>query len=94
MSRVRYTHSGAPARLSHPLIDWRRCGHGIRIERRPHVTRRYSLLVMIVVRGVPASFSQYTIGISGCGARKTFIVVCPEEGDGCIAAGPGRFIRE
>ena len=38
--------------------------------------------------------AEYTIGIAGCGARKTFVVICPEEGDGCFAAGPGRFIRE
>jgi hypothetical protein len=38
--------------------------------------------------------AEYTIGIAGCGARKTLVVICPEEGDGCFAAGPGRFIRE
>jgi hypothetical protein len=38
--------------------------------------------------------AEYTIGIAGCGARKTFVVICPEEGDGCFAAGPGRFMRE
>ena len=38
--------------------------------------------------------AEYTVGVAGCGARKTFVVICPEEGDGCIAAGPGRFIRE
>jgi hypothetical protein len=32
--------------------------------------------------------AEYTIGVSGCGARKTFIVICPEESDGCFAAGP------
>jgi len=38
--------------------------------------------------------AEYTVGVAGCGARKTFVVICPEEGDGCFAAGPGRFIRE
>jgi hypothetical protein len=38
--------------------------------------------------------AEYTIGVSGCGVRKTFVVICPEEGDGCFAAGPGRFLRE
>ena len=38
--------------------------------------------------------AEYTNGIAGCGVRKTFVVICPEEGDGCFAAGPGRFIRE
>ncbi|HXJ80003.1 MAG TPA: hypothetical protein VMS64_15125 [Candidatus Methylomirabilis sp.] len=38
--------------------------------------------------------AEYTIGVSGCGKRTTFVVVCPDEGDGCFAAGPGRFMRE
>jgi hypothetical protein len=38
--------------------------------------------------------AEYTVGVSGCGKRTTFVVVCPEEGDGCFAAGPGRFMRE
>jgi hypothetical protein len=38
--------------------------------------------------------AEFTIGVSGCGRRTTFVVVCPEEGDGCFAAGPGRFLRE
>ena len=38
--------------------------------------------------------AEYTVGVAGCGARKTFVVICPEEGDGCFAAVPGRFIRE
>jgi hypothetical protein len=35
--------------------------------------------------------AEYTIGVAGCGQRTTFIVICPEGGDGCFAAGPGRF---
>jgi len=38
--------------------------------------------------------AEFTIGVAGCGQRTTFVVVCPEEGDGCFAAGPGRFMRE
>ena len=38
--------------------------------------------------------AEYTVGVSGCGDRKTYIVVCPEGGDGCYAAGPGRFLKE
>ena len=38
--------------------------------------------------------AEYTIGVAGCGKRTTFVVICPEGGDGCFAAGPGRFIRE
>jgi hypothetical protein len=35
--------------------------------------------------------AEYTIGVSGCGRRTIFVVICPEYGDGCFAAGPGRF---
>ena len=35
--------------------------------------------------------AEYTIGVSGCGKRTTFVVLCPEGGDGCFAAGPGPF---
>jgi hypothetical protein len=32
---------------------------------------------------------EYTVGVTGCGKRRTYIVVCPQGGGGCIAA-PGR----
>ncbi len=35
--------------------------------------------------------AEYTIGVSGCGKRTTFVVICPDGGEGCFAAGPGRF---
>ncbi len=35
--------------------------------------------------------AEYTIGVTGCGKRSTFVVICPEGGEGCFAAGPGRF---
>jgi hypothetical protein len=38
--------------------------------------------------------AEYTVGVAGCEKRTTFVVICPEGGDGCFAAGPGRFIRE
>src|SRR5262245_66076873 len=38
--------------------------------------------------------AEFTVGVSGCGQRTTFVVVCPDGGDGCWAAGPGRFLRE
>jgi hypothetical protein len=41
------------------------------------------------VAGIPRA--EYTIGVAGCDKRTTFVVVCPEGGDGCFAAGPGRF---
>jgi hypothetical protein len=44
------------------------------------------------VQGVERA--EYTIGVEGCGLRKTFVVVCPEGGGGCFAAGPGPFHRD
>jgi PBP1b-binding outer membrane lipoprotein LpoB len=35
--------------------------------------------------------AEFTVGVSGCGKRMTFVVICPEGGEGCYAAGPGRF---
>jgi len=30
---------------------------------------------------------EYTIGVSGCGKRATYTVICPENGTGCFASG-------
>ena len=38
--------------------------------------------------------AEFTVGVAGCGKRTTFVVICPDEGDGCFATGPGRFMRE
>ena len=38
--------------------------------------------------------AEFTVGVAGCGKRTTFVVICPDQGDGCFAAGPGRFTRE
>jgi hypothetical protein len=35
--------------------------------------------------------AEYTVGVAGCGQRTTFVVVCPDGGGGCFAAGPGPF---
>ena len=35
--------------------------------------------------------AEYTVGVSGCGKRTTFVVICPDGGEGCFGAGPGRF---
>ena len=45
-----------------------------------------------VVGGIQRA--ELTVGVSGCGRRTTLVVVCPGEGDGCFATGPGRFMRE
>jgi hypothetical protein len=29
---------------------------------------------------------EYTVGVRGCGQRRTYIVVCPQGGAGCFAA--------
>jgi hypothetical protein len=29
---------------------------------------------------------EYTVGVRGCGRRRTYIVVCPQGGAGCFAA--------
>jgi hypothetical protein len=34
--------------------------------------------------------AEFTIGVSGCGQRTTRVVVCPDGGEGCFAAGPDR----
>src|SRR5215510_16113753 len=33
---------------------------------------------------------EYTVGVSGCGQRRTYIVVCPQSGGGGCFAAPGR----
>jgi len=38
--------------------------------------------------------AEFTVGVTGCGKRATFVVICPDEGDGCFATGPGRFVRD
>jgi len=38
--------------------------------------------------------AEYTIGVSGCDNRHTYVVVCPDGGEGCFAAGPGQFLKE
>lgn len=30
--------------------------------------------------------AEFTVGVSGCGKRGTYIVLCPEGGEGCFAA--------
>jgi hypothetical protein len=35
--------------------------------------------------------NEFTVGVEGCGRRKSYIVVCPQDGSGCFAAGPGPF---
>lgn len=32
---------------------------------------------------------EYTIGVQGCGQRRTYVVMCPQGGDNCFAANSG-----
>jgi hypothetical protein len=38
--------------------------------------------------------AEFTIGIRGCDKKAMFVVVCPDGGEGCFAAGPGGFHQE
>ena len=33
--------------------------------------------------------AEYTIGVAGCGQRNTYVVACPEGGEGCFALDSG-----
>jgi hypothetical protein len=37
--------------------------------------------------------AEYTIGVDGCGKRATYLVLCPQGGEGCFAGDPGGAIR-
>ena len=37
--------------------------------------------------------AEYTVGVAGCGQRATYLVICPEDGSGCFAAGARNEIR-
>ena len=45
------------------------------------------------LRYVPPERAQYTVGVSGCGQRATYMVVCAEGGTGCVAAGTQNTVR-
>ena len=39
-----------------------------------------------------ANRAEFTIGVNGCGARRTYVVTCVESGEGCFARpGSGRL---
>lgn len=44
-------------------------------------------------RFAPPQRAEYTVGVSGCNQRATYLVVCAEGGNGCIAAGSRNTIR-
>jgi hypothetical protein len=45
-------------------------------------------------RFAPPQRAEYTVGVSGCGQRSTYMVVCADGGTGCVAAGSRNVIRQ
>jgi hypothetical protein len=37
--------------------------------------------------------AEYTVGVSGCGQRATYLVICPLDQSGCWSAGSRNIIR-
>jgi len=48
------------------------------------VLSREQVPPVLQFRGTPRL--EYTVGVSGCGQRGTYLVICPEDGSGCFAA--------
>ena len=44
-------------------------------------------------RWAPPQRAEYTVGVSGCNQRATYLVVCAEGGTGCVAAGAQNTTR-
>ena len=44
-------------------------------------------------RWAPPQRAQYTVGVSGCDKRATYMVVCAEGGTGCVATGAQNVIQ-
>jgi hypothetical protein len=36
---------------------------------------------------------EFTVGVSGCGQRSTYIVICPLNGSGCFPVGTRNVVR-
>jgi len=45
-------------------------------------------------RWAPPQRAEYTVGVSGCNKRATYLVVCAEGGTGCIAAGAQNVVQQ
>ncbi len=46
------------------------------------------------MRYMPPERAEYTVGVSGCGKRATYLVVCAQGGTGCVAAGAQNEIQQ
>ena len=44
-------------------------------------------------RFAPPQRAEYTVGVSGCGQRATYLVVCADGGTGCVAGGARNTTR-
>jgi hypothetical protein len=42
----------------------------------------------------PPQRAEYTVGVSGCGKRATYLVVCAQGGTGCVAGGARNEIEQ
>jgi hypothetical protein len=42
----------------------------------------------------PPQRAEYTVGVSGCGKRATYLVVCAQGGTGCVADGARNEIQQ
>jgi len=51
------------------------------------VISREEVPPVLQFRGTPRL--EYTVGVTGCGQKGTYLVICPEDGSGCFA-GAGR----
>ena len=49
---------------------------------------------MVNPRFAPPQRAEYTVGVSGCGQRATYLVICAEGGSGCFAAGTRNVVRQ
>ncbi len=45
-------------------------------------------------RWAPPQRAEYTVGVSGCNKRATYLVVCAAGGTGCVAAGAQNEIQK
>jgi len=45
-------------------------------------------------RFAPPQRAEYTVGVSGCGQRATYLVICADGGTGCVATGSRNIVRQ
>jgi hypothetical protein len=45
-------------------------------------------------RWAPPQRTEYTVGVSGCGKRATYLVICAVGGTGCVAGGARNEIQQ